>query len=68
MRKGKRVICGPTSLKKVSTLWALMPGMVVKSTPRMRGASRRDIEEGLIALSFVFGGGSLRALLLGIEA
>ena len=46
VRKGKRVICGPTSLKKVSTLWALMPGMVVKSTPRMRGASRRGHRRG----------------------
>ena len=27
--EAKRVICGPTSQKKVSTPWALMPGMAL---------------------------------------
>ena len=34
--EGKRVICGPTSQKKLSTPWALMPGIPVRSTPRIR--------------------------------
>ena len=36
LEEAKRVICGPTSQKKVSTAWALKPGIAVRSTPRIR--------------------------------
>ena len=64
--EGKRVICGRTSPKKLSTPWALArnPRQVRSEDSVHLGG---NIEGGLIALGFVFGAGSLRALLVGIE-
>ena len=50
-RLRKRVICGPTSQKKVSAVWALMPGMAVRSTPRLSG--RMSCVVGSTSLSLV---------------
>ena len=44
--EGKRVICGPTSQKKLSTPWALMPGIPVRSTPRIRCISEGTSKAG----------------------
>src|ERR1700704_3426858 len=44
--EGKRVICGPTSQKKVSTAWALKPGIAVRSTPRIRCISEGTSKVG----------------------
>ena len=66
--EGKRVICGPTSQKKASTAWALMPGIAAQIHSEDSVHLGGNIEGGLIALGSVFVGGNLCALLLGIEA